>query len=106
MGMLMIPACSVAFCFGLVDLVAGDWFDAATSLGFAGFLLGMLLNIRRAHQPNTMYRLSLLFFGLLLFFWLFEGGDHGEKLLWLYIFPACALFALGYREGGIALSQC
>lgn len=98
-GVLLVPACSVALYFGLTDLWYGNRFDAATSLGFALFLLVMLVSIWQARQPDTWYRLSLFVFGGLLLLWLFEGGSNGEKALWLFIFPACALFALGYREG-------
>lgn len=98
-GALLIPAVVVALLFCLADLVAGNWLDAGIVGGFAVFLLVMLITIWHCPQPDPLYRLSLLVFGILLVFWLFRGGDHGEQLLWAYLFPACALFALGYHEG-------
>ncbi|NJP05694.1 MAG: GGDEF domain-containing protein [Chloroflexaceae bacterium] len=99
MRFLLVPALCVTFLFGIADLIDTDWLEASIKLGFAIFLLAVLFRLQRTTQPNGWYRLTLAVFAVLLVSWLFAGGNNGEKMLWLYIFPACALFALGHTEG-------
>ena len=87
--------------FGVVDLLAGRWFEAALIFGLVLLLTACLLVMRVKQVDRAVYQTAAGASMLVMAFDLHLGAYDGYSVLWLYSFPAFTIFVLGAR--GLAM---
>ncbi len=94
--LLGIPAMVV---FGVSNFLQQNWllFGVVLVSG-TGLVIGWL-RLRLHPNGKTVYRTNSALFGLVVLFSLYDGGDAGSKILWMYTYPLIAFFLFGKKEG-------
>ncbi len=58
-----------------------------------------LVALRFIGHATGIYRLNVILLGVYFLFLVNVGGQHGSRILWVFIFPLLAFFMLGKKEG-------
>ncbi|MBW1781456.1 MAG: response regulator [Deltaproteobacteria bacterium] len=85
--------------FSKADYILGSF------LLLVGISVTISLVIGRAlEDANRLYRLNMVFLGLLFLYLIGTSGTNPYYLFWAFLFPVEAFFLLGLREGGLFAS--
>jgi len=88
---------------GFIGLVQNNRSLFITDLIVAALLIINMLYLRRLGEPGFMFRLSVISFVAVFYYYLFvSGGVENTAFVWIYTFPLLACFVLGSRVGAYA----
>ncbi len=99
--MLAIPCIGFLTGFGLFNLTKGNLSGAVIDCTASVIMLGSVFIINRykeLKQAAALYRLIGFVMFIVMCFWIADGGQAGEKLLWPIIYPLMVFFILGRME--------
>ena len=101
--LLIIPACLVSlpvvYAFAFYHLIMAHY-----NVGFVDLLVGVgltacLISLRFLRKGLIIFRIITVLFGILVAYNMYLGGAHGERIVWIYVFPLVVFFMLGKKEG-------
>jgi PAS domain S-box-containing protein len=85
---------------GFIGLAQNNPLLFITDLIVAALLIINMLYLRRLGEPGLIFRLSVISFVAVFFYYLFvSGGVENTSFVWVYTFPLLACFVLGSRRG-------
>ncbi|MFH1980922.1 MAG: GGDEF domain-containing protein [Pseudomonadota bacterium] len=95
-SVMAIPTLSA---FAALHFYQHDYVEASIETLVVINLFYSIFSLRGMNSGRVVFTVTVAGVSLLFVFLLFQGGDHGSKMLWMYIFPLVAFFLLG-RKGG------
>jgi two-component system sensor histidine kinase/response regulator len=101
--LLVIPAClfslPIVYAFAVYHLFKAHYGVGVVDLLVALGLTGCVVFLRFLKKGLIVYRVLTVLFGILVVYNMYLGGVHGERIVWMYIFPLVVFFMLGKKEG-------
>jgi two-component system sensor histidine kinase/response regulator len=101
--LLVIPAClsclPIVYAFAVYHFLKGHYGEGVFDLLVALGLTGCAVFLRFLKKGLIIYRVVTVLFGILVSYNMYLGGVHGERIVWMYIFPLVVFFMLGKKEG-------
>jgi len=85
--------------FSIHHLLSQNYLEGIFDAGMALFLLGCYQSFKFIKKVEYIYLIGVSLLGLLFLYFVYDGGTHGSKLLWMYLFPLIAFFMLGRSYG-------
>jgi len=85
--------------FSIHHLLSQNYLEGIFDAGMALFLLGCYQSFKFIKKVEYIYLIGVSLLGLLFLYFVYDGGTHGCKLLWMYLFPLIAFFMIGRSYG-------
>jgi diguanylate cyclase (GGDEF)-like protein len=87
--------------FSIFHILSQNYMEGVLDGAVACFLGGCYLSFKVIKRVKTIYFMCVALVGLLFLYLGYDGGGHGSKLLWMYLFPLIAFFMTGRAVGGL-----
>lgn len=99
MAGFLVIGIAVLFPFAVHHFMLGNTARAIVLLFVGSVQLFSLIALRHVGQGTGVFRLNVILLGGYFLFLVIVGGQHGSRILWVFIFPFLTFFMLGKKEG-------
>ena len=98
-GFLVALTGAVLLAFGSYHLLAGEVVEGSVDVATAVLIFAAVATLRKQTDGTVVYRSVTVVFCLLFAYFGVLGEEHGNRVLWAFVFPPCALFFCGPALG-------
>ena len=98
-GIVVIATAPVLYAYGVFHIILSDYFFGSFLSLSALILTVSMLEVRKFREAVPVFRLNMVFVGILFLLLLSLSPPHGYMGLWIYVYPLMAFMLLRRKEG-------